>query len=114
MDYLFVYGSLQPGGANEHELAPYNGTWAAGRVRGHLYQEGWGYQQGYPGLVLDPHGPSVPGYVFTSARLGADWQTLDDFEGPEYERQLVSVTLESGEEITAYVYALREDARPKA
>jgi hypothetical protein len=39
---LAVYGSLQPGGPNEHILAPLEGTWTDGFVRGILEEGGWG------------------------------------------------------------------------
>ena len=107
MDRLFVYGSLQPGGDNEHILAPLNGTWEAGSVRGNLAEEGWGAGLGYPGLHIDESGPPVPGYLFSSERLTDFWPELDEFEGQEYQRCRIEVTLESGGKVSAQVYAIR-------
>ncbi|MEO0493943.1 MAG: hypothetical protein AAF081_11055 [Actinomycetota bacterium] len=46
---LAVYGTLGPGGPNEHRLAHLGGAWVAGTVRGHLRERGWGAAHGYPG-----------------------------------------------------------------
>ena len=50
---LFVYGTLAPGRANEHQLASLQGTWEKAWVKGHLFEEGWGIAQGFPGIRLD-------------------------------------------------------------
>lgn len=103
---LFVYGSLQPGGKNEHVLAGIRGKWQPGKVRGHLRHKGWGAGIGYPGLVLDEQGDDVDGHVLTSPKLRDAWDDLDRFEGTEYQRELASVTLSTGEAVDAYVYTL--------
>ena len=104
---LFAYGSLQPGGSNEHVLAEIRGKWQPGKVRGHLQQKGWGAGIGYPGLVLDEQGDDVEGHVLTSPKLRDAWGGLDRFEGAGYQRELTSVTLSTGETVDAYVYTLR-------
>lgn len=106
-DGLFVYGSLCPGGSNEHILAPLRGTFEAGTVRGRLLQLGWGAAMGYPAIVLDPGGDPVPGYLFRSERLSNAWPELDAFEGEQYQRTPTAVELESGRRVTAFIYALR-------
>ena len=85
-DRLFVYGSLQPGGSNEHVLAKYKGEWLAAYVRGHLINIGWGANEGYPGLIPDGQGDTVHGFVFASASLPGLWAELDAFEGADYAR----------------------------
>lgn len=107
MDRLFVYGSLQPGGPNEHVLSKIEGEWEAATVKGFLKEEGWGAGIGYPGLVLDEHGIEVRGSVLAAPDLSAVWDTLDQFEGEEYRRVLSTVNLSSGEQVNAYVYILR-------
>ena len=104
---LFVYGSLQPGGPNEHVLAAIEGQWQPAIVRGQLVKVGWGASMGYPGLLIDESGGEVQGYVLTSPNLAAKWSELDEFEGHEYERTVAPVTLQSGKRVQAYVYALR-------
>ncbi len=107
MESLFIYGSLQPGGPNEHVLAAINGEWLPAIVKGKLVVAGWGACMGYPGLVIDESGDDVHGQVLAASNLNAMWSYLDEFEGEEYERTVTSVTLLSGEQIQAHVYVLR-------
>ena len=107
MERLFVYGTLQPGRANEHVLAAIGGEWAPAVIKGRLVQAGWGASLGFPALVIDDEGREVQGHVFSSPDLGSRWAELDEFEGREYERVVAAVTLESGERIEAHVYVLR-------
>ncbi len=104
---LFVYGSLQPGGTNAHELAGIAGSWSPGVVRGRLLQAGWGAGIGYPGLILENGGEDVPGYVLASVALDAEWPRLDAFEGAEYARVEAPVRLSSGDTVQAFVYVIR-------
>ncbi len=105
---LFVYGTLQPGGVNEHVLATIEGSWQPGSVRGRLLDEGWGASHGCPGIVLEADGPEVNGFLFSSAALPAHWPELDRFEGEEYVRVVTNVLLESGETVTAEIYVLKD------
>ncbi len=107
MERLFVYGSLQPGGPNEHVLAAVGGKWEPAVIKGRLIEGGWGHSMGYPGLVVDECGNNVHGHLFTSSNLTARWAYLDAFEGGEYERITASVFLVSGEQVQADVYVLR-------
>lgn len=104
---LFVYGTLAPGRPNEHVLEDVPGEWEPATVRGELVQQGWGADAGFPGIVLDEHGPEVEGLVLSSAELDRHWKRLDDFEGEEYERVLAPTRLRSGETVEANVYTLR-------
>ncbi len=105
---LFVYGSLQPGGTNAHELAGIAGTWSPGVVSGRLLQAGWGAGIGYPGLILDDGGGDVPGFMLESQGLVAEWTRLDAFEGAEYARVEAPVRLGTGETVRAFVYVIRD------
>ena len=107
MASLFVYGSLQPGGPNADVLSPVSGTWQKATVSGRLVEGGWGAELGYPGLRLVEDAEDIKGSVLTSADLDTFWEELDDFEGAQYERVLTTVTLETGENLAAFVYALR-------
>ena len=107
MERLFIYGSLQPGGPNEHVLAAIGGEFEPAVIKGNLVERGWGVSMGYPGLVVDESGIDVHGHVFSSSNLNAKWAYLDEFEGEEYERIVTSVTLLSGEQVQAHVYVLR-------
>ncbi|MCG7561626.1 gamma-glutamylcyclotransferase family protein [Pseudoalteromonas sp. McH1-42] len=103
---LFVYGTLAPGRPNEHILAGLNGQWQPGFVNGHLQNQGWGAELGYPGLTLDTSAEEVSGLVFSSPELDSHWQRLDEFEGEHYKRVIAQVRLDDGETIPAYVYTL--------
>ena len=104
---LFVYGTLVPGGPNEHILKEIGGTFTPATVRGRLVEAGWGATMGYPGIVFDDETQRVEGVVLESGNLAAHWDKLDAFEGPGYERVSRLATLADGTEVTAYVYALR-------
>ena len=110
IDRLFVYGTLQPGQPNEHELASLPGEWSKARIRGRLVDVGWGAYLGFPGLVIDVSGDWITGHVLSSSTLRREWARLDAFEGVGYERVIASITLESGEETEAHVYVVRPGA----
>lgn len=103
---LFVYGTLAPNRPNAHVLAKYAGTWTPATVTGHLHQEGWGAQLGFPGIVLDAAGVAVQGFVFTSDELERALPELDAFEGDGYQRVRTQATLSNGAFVEAYIYAL--------
>lgn len=102
---LVTYGTLAPGRSNHHELAPLKGQWRRGTVRGKLFEAGWGAALGYPGLVLDPQGPTVEVHLLESAELPAHWTRLDAFEGPGYRRVVTTVATEDGE-LDAWIYEI--------
>ena len=106
---LATYGSLAPGRPNHHHLDSLDGSWVTGHVRGHLIQEGWGADLGFPALTVDPTGPVVEVHVFESPDLPRHWQQLDEFEGPGYERVPITVHTRAGE-LQASIYALRRPA----
>lgn len=106
MEHLFIYGTLAPGQPNHHVMAGIDGSWRPATVRGVLYEEGWGADQGCPGMVPSPDGNAIDGYVLSSESLVEHWGRLDAFEGDGYQRVLVPARLDSGEMVETYVYAL--------
>ena len=106
-----VYGSLAPGRPNHHQLAALGGVWREGHVRGRLVEAGWGAALGYPALVLDPDGVDVPVHVLESDALPDHWARLDEHEGSDYRRVVVTVRTPEGE-LDALIYELAEDAPP--
>lgn len=93
---LATCGTLMPGKPNHHERSALEGSWLDGTVRGNVLNDGWGAALGYPGLILDEHGPDVQvpdvqAKVLESADLPAHWPRLDAFEGPGYRRVVVPV-----------------------
>ncbi|MFP3342913.1 gamma-glutamylcyclotransferase [Halomonas sp. SIMBA_159] len=107
MERIFIYGTLGPGGPNEHIMQEIGGKWETGHIKGRLIEAGWGAVMGFPGLVLDEAGDAIKGHVFVSENLPEHWQALDDFEGAEYQRVRTTVMLAKGGTVEAYVYALR-------
>jgi gamma-glutamylcyclotransferase (GGCT)/AIG2-like uncharacterized protein YtfP len=108
---LATYGSLAPGRPNHHQLAALDGRWLEGQVRGRLVDAGWGAALGYPALVLDPDGVDVPVHVFESDDLPQHWARLDEHEGSDYRRVVVTVRTPEGD-LEASIYELADDARP--
>ncbi len=88
---LAVYGTLVPGRSNHHIVEPLGGEWTEGFVEGDLSPTGWGATLGFPAFRPRTNGPLVAVHVLTSSRLRSNWSTLDDFEGPAYQRILVPV-----------------------
>jgi gamma-glutamylcyclotransferase (GGCT)/AIG2-like uncharacterized protein YtfP len=105
---LAIYGTLAPGRVNHHQISALAGTWQRGTVRGRLSSSGWGAAAGFPGLILDPLGPSVDVYLFESAELPEHWNRLDEFEGSGYQRVVTTVNTEEGER-SAWIYVLAEE-----
>ena len=103
---LFVYGTLAPGQTNHKVLEDIPGTWETATLRGKLLNEGWGSKMGCPGIVPDEDGDEVDGHLLSSDHLAEYWAMLDEFEGSGYRREKVSVKIESGEWVEAFVYAL--------
>ena len=62
---------------------------------------------GFPGLILDPLGPSVDVDLFESTDLPEHWARLDEFEGSGYRRVITTVNTEKGER-SAWIYVLAE------
>ncbi len=108
MERLFVYGSLIPGGPNEHVLSDIGGHWTKASVKGHLHDAGWGSHMGYPAIVLDETAEAVNGFVFSSVQLKDHWSRLDVFEGKEYTRVATHVWLADGSTVEAFVYVLHD------
>ncbi|MEO1057737.1 MAG: gamma-glutamylcyclotransferase family protein [Actinomycetota bacterium] len=104
---LATYGSLAPGRSNHHVVADLTGEWLHGTVRGNLRHDGWGADLGFPGIVLDPHGPLVEVQVLESRDLPARWNQLDEFEGPGYRRVVTVVSTDRGD-VHAQIYALAD------
>lgn len=107
MESLFVYGTLGPGRPNAHILENIGGTWQEGHVGGSLLAKGWGAEMGYPGIVLGESGNRVKGFLFTSENLHHHWHILDEFEGYEYERVPVEVTIITGQTVHSCIYMLK-------
>lgn len=105
---LASYGTLAPGRVNSGQLDGLKGTWRTGTVRGRLVEVGWGAEQGYPGLILDPAGDVVEVALFESADLPGHWERLDAFEGSGYRRVVTRILTEEGD-VEASIYIVEPD-----
>ncbi|MCF2858103.1 gamma-glutamylcyclotransferase [Pseudoalteromonas sp. SMS1] len=105
---LFVYGTLAPNRPNSHLLENIGGSFEKAFVKGDLFEEGWGAEQGYPGIKLNKEGAKIEGYIFISEALPNHWRALDEFEGAGYARVECEACTESGEHIKASIYALAD------
>ncbi len=92
---VFVYGTLRKGGSNHFRMATAELA-GEGRIAGRMYRISW-----YPALVTGGEG-SVRGELYTVP--DEHLQALDQFEGPDYRRRKVSVSIVSGEETSAWVW----------
>jgi len=107
---LAAYGTLRPGESNHALLADVAGTWVAGTVPGVRFTA-----NGFPAFVWRPgENRPVQVSVLTSAALPAHWARLDEFEGADYRRVLVSVELPSGAALVACLYAYIGPIAPPA
>lgn len=111
IEHLFVYGTLGPGRPNAHVMERIGGIWQKAHIMGALVEAGWGAEQGYPALKLDPAGEPVEGFLFSSENHSAHWPELDEFEGTEYARVDAAVVAETGEIVRANVYILNTSSQ---
>ena len=108
VDLVFFYGTLMRPFSRTHSLRVGRDIvfLSAGSAEGALYEVGI-----YPALVADPSA-YVVGKVHQMSHPGRTLQVLDDYEGcrvdsPEsslYTREVVPVTLDSGEVVRAWTY----------
>ena len=78
-------------------LADVPGTWLTGTVSGVRF-----IAKGYPAFRRGTG--EVPVSVLTSAALPEHWARLDEFEGKDYRRILIPVTLSDGPIVVANLY----------
>ncbi len=108
MNRLFVYGTLCPNRENAHILAGIGGDWEKASIHGTIHILDWGPDKGLPAIVLNQQDTEVDGFLFSTDKLEQQWQMLDDFEGFQYERVVVDVSVDSGEKIQAWTYVMKE------
>ena len=101
MDYLFTYGTLKPGNEANHFLKSINGTWFDGYVLGNWIKNS---EIKYPIIELNEKGEKIFGKLFFSNQLSQIIDSLDDYEGEEYQRVVTNVYLNDGTQKQAFVY----------
>lgn len=104
---LFVYGTLMPNCPNGHVLENIVGKFVPATVKGKLIDAGWSASMGYPGIKLNPNGDTVHGFLFYSDNLINHWDSLDEFEGAEFERVSVCAERYDEFEVDTFIYVLK-------
>src|SRR5262245_55718229 len=108
LDRLFVYGTLRQGQTARTLLANQVTRCVGAHTAGQIYA----FPMGYPGYCEAPEGV-VHGEVVWLTELAATFGLLDAYEGQDFVRVIRQVTLETGEEVWAWVYALSDPAAIK-
>jgi len=108
-EFLFTYGTLQPGHAPAEIAQAVNQLRPVGEgvVNGALYDLG-----DYPGAILDSASSAISGTVFELADDADLLRQLDDYEGFDphaprkslFLRQLHPVRLATGQTLNCWVY----------
>jgi gamma-glutamylcyclotransferase (GGCT)/AIG2-like uncharacterized protein YtfP len=105
---LFVYGTLRHGSPNKYaDLLQANAQFLGNaRMRARLCQS-----PNYPGAVLSdqPNG-WVSGELY-HLQNPSILSTLDEYEGSEFERVRITVSLDNGQEPETWVYLFRGTMR---
>ena len=103
-DHLFVYGTLRIDWHPMHLfLAQHAELIGMGKFRGKLYNLGR-----YPGAVVSKKASDqVIGQVYALRESEKTLSALDRYEGPEFHRQKVAITLVSGRKLISWIYLYR-------
>src|SRR6185369_16732473 len=75
-------------------------------VKAHAVGSIYAFPMGYPGF--SEGGDTVVGEVLWLSELAATFGLLDAYEGQDFARVIKQVTLESGEQVWAWVYTLAD------
>jgi gamma-glutamylcyclotransferase (GGCT)/AIG2-like uncharacterized protein YtfP len=114
LPYLFVYGTLRRSAGTEWSkfLSANSRFVGAGRARGALLQ-----LDGYPGMTVRTGDDAwVGGELHLLHDPSSTLPLLDAYEGCEFERQVVTVALDSsGQTVAAwaYIYSLENPEQSK-
>src|SRR5512142_1652719 len=104
LDRLFVYGTLRQGQTARSLVANQITRSARARTSGTIYA----FPMGYPGFSEGDGLGLVIGEVLWLTELAATFGLLDAYEGSDFARIIRQVTLETGEEVWAWVYTLSD------
>lgn len=104
LDRLFVYGTLRQGQTARSLLANQIKRCVKAWTTGSIYA----FPMGYPGFSEGDGKGRVLGEVVWLSELAATFGLLDAYEGQDFARIIRQVTLETGEQIWAWVYTLAD------
>ena len=105
LDRLFVYGTIRQGQTARSMIANSITRCVPARTGGSIYA----FPMGYPGYS-DTGAGMVVGEVLWLTELPATFGVLDAYEGADFVRVIKQVTLESGEDVWAWLYTLADPA----
>lgn len=105
IERLFVYGTLAPGEKNFHLVENVDGHWQSATCFGRIFTQTQGAHVGLPCFEPTNDGERVEGKILSSTELVHYWSMLDEFEGELYQRRIIPIKTDHGEELVAYVYA---------
>ena len=104
LDRLFVYGTMRQGQTARSLIANQIARCVKAHTTGQLYA----FPMGHPGFVEGDGTGNVVGEVLWLTELAATFGLLDAYEGLDFARVIWRVTLETGEELWCWVYALSD------
>ena len=104
LDRLFVYGTLRQGQTARSLLANQITRCVKAWTNGAIYA----FPMGYPGYTESDGKGVVHGEIVWLTELPATFGLLDAYEGQDFVRVIRQVTLETGEQIWAWVYTLAD------
>jgi len=102
LDRLFVYGTLRQGQTARSLIAGSVTRCVKASTTGMIYA----FPAGYPGFVEGTG--RIVGEVLWLSDLAATLGLLDAYEGADFARIIRRVTLETNEELWAWIYALAD------
>src|SRR5262249_9704098 len=108
LDRLFVYGTMRTGQTARALVANSITKWLSVWTTVAIYA----FPMGYPGYS-ETDGGRVVGEVLWLTDLAATFGLLDAYEGEDFARVIKQVTLETGEEVWAWLYTLADPAAIK-
>jgi gamma-glutamylcyclotransferase (GGCT)/AIG2-like uncharacterized protein YtfP len=102
LDRLFVYGTLRQGQTARPLVMPSVTRCAKASTAGQIYA----FPMAYPGFAEGSG--QVIGEVLWLTDLAATFGLLDAYEGTDFVRIIRKVTIETGEELWAWIYVLAD------
>jgi gamma-glutamylcyclotransferase (GGCT)/AIG2-like uncharacterized protein YtfP len=102
LDRLFVYGTMRQGQTARSLIANEITQCVKARTTGQIYA----FPMGYPGFTEGDGTGTVIGEIIWLTDLAATFGLLDAYEGQDFARVIRKVTLDTGEELWAWVYVL--------
>ena len=109
LDRLFVYGTLRKGQTARSLVA----NQVTRSVKAHTNGAIYAFPMGYPGFSESDGKGRVVGEVVWLSELAATFGLLDAYEGADFARDIRQITLETGEEVWAWIYTLADPGAVK-